>query len=86
MGVVIFPATETHQSQHIVGFGSPISGLHPLNLQAVAHIVDDPAMREKAEALKYHANRVAAQVAQLSFVHGGYIGIVDDDLPAGRFD
>jgi hypothetical protein len=52
---------ETAVSMVICGLLLTLASANPAHLQAVSHVIDHPAVREKPEVLEDHAHCMAAQ-------------------------
>ena len=64
----------------------PLGLRDALDLEAERDVVDHGAVREQAEVLEDHRDRVPAELEQLVAVGGDHVAAVDLDRPCGRLD
>ena len=62
--VVLAPAAEADDLEHLGRLALAVLALHPLHLEAEGDVVDDPAMREQPEVLEHHADLASPDLAE----------------------
>ena len=65
VGEVVRGVLEPDQPQHLLGAREALRLRHALDLESERDVVEHPAVREQAEVLEHHRDRVPAQLAQL---------------------
>ena len=86
IGELVRGVLEPHEAQDLLRALVPFALAHPLHLEAEGDVVDHAPMREQAEVLEDHGDRVAAQLPELRAVGLHDVTAGDLDAPGRRLD